>query len=279
MSTTITKESMNEFRSWLHSEERSEGTIAKYMRDLERLSAWLGDKEVTKENLTEWKEHLIENGYEPVTVNSMLAVVNTYCRFAGLNIKVKFLRIQRKLFREESKELTKDEYEKLIRTAEEKGNVRLAMLIETIGATGTRVSEVQYITVEAAKAGRTQISLKGKIRDILLPGKLCKKLLKYAKKQKIASGEIFITKSGKGTSRKQIWAEMKAICKAAGVEASKVFPHNLRHLFARVFYRVTHDVAKLADLLGHSSIETTRIYLLSTGAEHARQLEGLGLVQ
>ena len=270
---------MNEFRSWLHSEERSEGTIAKYMRDLERLSAWLGDKEITKDNLTEWKEHLTENGYEPVTVNSMLAVVNTYCRFAGLNIKVKFLRIQRKLFREESKELTKDEYEKLIRTAEEKGNVRLAMLIETIGATGIRVSEVQYITVEAAKAGRTQISLKGKIRDILLPGKLCKKLLKYAKKQKIASGEIFITKSGKGMSRKQILTEMKAICKAAGVEASKRFPRNPLHLFARVIYQVTHDVAKLADLLGHSSIETTRIYLLSTGAEHARQLEELGLVQ
>ena len=277
--TTITAESINNFKSWLHSEERSEGTIAKYMRDLEKLSVWLGDKEITRENLTEWKEHLVGSGYEPVTVNSILAVVNTYCRFLGLNIKVKFLRIQRKLFREESKELTKDEYERLIRTAENKDDFRLAMLIETIGATGIRVSEVQYIMVEAAKAGRTQISLKGKIRDILLPGKLCKKLLKYAGKQKIASGEIFITKSGKGMSRKQIWAEMKALCKAAGVEASKVFPHNLRHLFARVFYRVTHDVAKLADILGHSSIETTRIYLLSTGAEHAQQLEGLGLVQ
>lgn len=164
------------------------GNHRKIYARLERLSAWLGDKEITKENLTEWKEHLTENGYEPVTVNSMLAVVNTYCRFVGLNIKVKFLRIQRKLFREESKELNKEEYEKLIRTAEEKGNTRLAMLIETIGATGIRVSEVQYITVEAAKAGRTQISLKGKIWDILLPGKLCKKLLKYAHKQKIASG-------------------------------------------------------------------------------------------
>ena len=214
-----------------------------------------------------------------MTVNSMLAVANTYYRFAGLNIKVKFLRIQRKLFREESKELTKKEYERLIATAEKKGNYRLAMLIETIGATGIRVSEVQYITVEAAKAGRTQVSLKGKIRDILLPNKLCRKLLKYAKKQKIASGEIFITKSGKGMSRKQIWAEMKALCKEAGVEESKVFPHNLRHLFARVFYKITHDVAKLADILGHSSIETTRIYLLSTGAEHAQQLERLGLVQ
>ena len=277
--TTITTESINNFKSRLHSEERSEGTIAKYMRDLEKLSAWLGGSELTKGNLTEWKEYLIESGYEPVTVNSILAAVNTYCRFMGLNIKIKFLRIQRKLFREESKELTKDEYERLIRTAEEKGNTRLAMLIETIGATGIRVSEVQYITVEAAKAGRTQISLKGKIRDILLPGKLCRKLLKYAHKNKITSGEIFITGSGKGMSRKQIWAEMKALCKDAGVEASKVFPHNLRHLFARVFYKVTRDVAKLADLLGHSSIETTRIYLLSTGTEHAQQLEGLGLVQ
>ena len=276
---TITAESMNNFKSWLHSEERSEGTIAKYMRDLEKLSVWLGDKEINKENLTEWKERLVESGYKPVTVNSILAVVNTYCRFCGLNIKVKFLRIQRKLFREESKELTKDEYERLIHTAENKGDSRLAMLIETIGATGIRVSEVQYITVEAAKAGRTQISLKGKIRDILLPGKLCKKLLKYARKNKIASGEIFITKSGKGMSRKQIWAEMKALCGAAGVGDSKVFPHNLRHLFARVFYKVTRDVAKLADLLGHSSIETTRIYLLSTGAEHAQLLEGLGMVQ
>ena len=141
------------------------------------------------------------------------------------------------------------------------------------------MSEVQYITVEAAKSGRTQISLKGKIRDILLPGKLCKKLLKYAHKNKITSGEIFITRSGKGMSRKQIWSEMKALCKDAGVEESKVFPHNLRHLFARVFYRVTHDVAKLADLLGHSSIETTRIYLLSTGTEHAGLLERLELVQ
>lgn len=279
MNLTITDKSINEFLGCLHSEEKSKGTIDKYKHDLRRLSAWLKDKEISKENLTAWKEYLLSEGKEPVTVNSMLAAVNTYCRFAGLNIKVKFLRIQRKLFREESKELTKAEYEKLIATAGKKGNHRLAMLIETIGATGIRVSEVQYITVGAAKAERTQVSLKGKIRDILLPNKLCRKLLKYAKKQKIASGEIFITKSGKGMSRKQIWAEMKALCKEAGVEESKVFPHNLRHLFARVFYKVTHDVAKLADILGHSSIETTRIYLLSTGAEHAQQLERLGLVQ
>lgn len=276
---TITPKCINDFSRWLLAEEREKGTIEKYTRDLRKLSAWLGDRAISKENLVSWKEQLVEDGYEAVTVNSMLAVANTYCRYIGLNIKVKFLRIQRKLFRDESKELAKAEYERLIAAAKKKGNHRLALLIETIGATGIRVSEVQYILVEAVKAGRTQVSLKGKIRDILLPGKLCRKLLKYAKKQKIASGEIFITKSGKSVSRQQIWAEMKALCKEAGVEESKVFPHNLRHLFARVFYKATRDVAKLADILGHCSIETTRIYLLSTGAEHVRQLEELGLVQ
>lgn len=278
-SMTITEENITNFKNWLHAEERSAGTIVKYTRDLHRLSDWMNGREITKELLTEYKEYLTQSSFEPITINSVLAVINTYCRYIGLNIRLIFLRIQRRLFRDESKELKKDEYEKLIRAAEDKGDYRLALLMETIGATGIRVSEVQYITVEAAKAGRTQISLKGKIRVILLAKKLCRKLLEYARKQKNASGEIFITKSGRGMSRKQIWSQMKAICKAAGVEASKVFPHNLRHLFARVIYRATRDVAKLADLLGHSSIETTRIYLLSTGAEHARQLEGLGLVQ
>ena len=276
---SITAKSIEDFKARLIAEGRSQGTISKYIHDLKQLSDWLGGKEISKENVTKWKEHLADSNYKPVTVNSMLAAVNTYCRFLGLDIKVKFLRTQRKLFREESKELKKEEYERLIRTAENKGDLRLAMLIETIGATGIRVSEVRYITVEAARAERTQIFLKGKIRDILLPGKLCKKLLKYAHKNKITSGEIFITGSGKGMSRKQIWAKMKSLCDAARVEASKVFPHNLRHLFARVFYKVTRDVAKLADILGHSSIETTRIYLLSTGAEHAQLLEKLELVQ
>ena len=276
---TINRESIEEFKSWLRAEERSEGTIVKYMRDLTRFSDWMYDRHINREMLIEYKEHLTPHGFEAVTVNSMLAAINTYFRYIGLNIRLKDLRIQRRLFREENRELQKNEYEKLIRTAETRGDFRLALLMETIGATGIRVSEVQYITVEAAKSGRTQISLKGKICDILLPNRLCKKLLKYARKQNIAAGEIFITKSGKGISRKQIWAEMKAICKIAGVEASKVFPHNLRHLFARVFYRVTRDVTQLADLLGHSSIETTRIYLRSTGAEHVRQLEGLKMVR
>ncbi len=275
----MTMENLNQFQAWLVSEERGAGTIQKYLRDLAGFSAWLGGRGIEKETVAGWKEHLLENGYKPVTVNSMLAAVNTYCRFAGLCIKVKFLRIQKKLFQEESRNLKKEEYERLVVAAKGVGKERLSLLLETIGATGIRVSEVKYITIEALRDGKAEISLKGKIRTILLPGKLCRKLLKYARKQKIASGEIFITKSGKGLSRKQIWAEMKAICKKAGVEASKVFPHNLRHLFARIYYKVTRDVAKLADLLGHSSIETTRIYLLSTGEEHARQLEGLGLVR
>ncbi len=276
---TITKEAFDKFKAWLISEERESGTIQKYLRDLRAFSVWLNGGELVKEAVLGWKEHLLKKGYKPVTVNSMLAAINTYCRFAELCIKVKFLRIQRRLFQNESRNLKKEEYDRLIAAAEKSGKERLALLLETIGATGIRVSEVKYITVEALKAGRADVSLKGKIRTIILPNKLCRKLLKYAKKRKIASGEVFITKSGKGISRKQIWAEMKAICKEAGVEASKVFPHNLRHLFARIYYKVTRDVAKLADLLGHSSIETTRIYLLSTGEEHARQLEGLGLVR
>ena len=191
-------------------------------------------------------------------------------------LPVKALRLQRRVFRDQSRELTREEYGRLLAAAD--GKPRLALLMETICSTGIRVSEVQYITVEAAREGRADISLKGKIRTILLPGKLCRKLLKYAKQQKTASGEIFLTRSGKGLTRRQIWAEMKALCVKAGVERSKVFPHNLRHLFACAFYRVTRDIARLSDVLGHSSIETTRIYLISTGAEHARALDRLGLV-
>lgn len=274
----ITEESMNNFKNWLHGEERSTGTIEKYLRDVKALCIWLDGRELTKENVADWKASLQQAEYQPITINSMRASINTYCRYAGIDCRIKFLKVQKKVFRDEDKELTQAEYERLIMTAQKKGNERLAMLLETIGSTGIRVSEVQYITVAGAVAGKIQIALKGKIRVIMLPKKLCRKLLKYAQRQKIASGEIFITKSGKGLSRKQIWADMKKLCKDADVSASKVFPHNLRHLFARVFYRVTRDIAKLSDLLGHSSIDTTRIYLLSSGEEHARQLEGLGLV-
>ena len=267
------------FSELLMKAERSTGTIEKYRRDVQSFAAWLNGREVTREAAAGWKHYLQEQGYNPATINSMLVALNRFFDFMGWHIcRVNTLKLQRRLFRSADRELTKEEYIHLIETAREKGKERLALLMETICATGIRVSEVQYITVEAARQGRTEISLKGKIRTILLPGKLCKKLLKYAKKQKTVSGEIFLTRNGTGLSRKQIWAEMKAICRLAGVAASKVFPHNLRHLFARTFYRISHDVAKLADLLGHSSIETTRIYLISSGSEHEKQLNRLQLI-
>ena len=267
------------FHQFLREDEREPATIQKYLRDVRAFAEWLDGQPVTKEQVTHWKEHLQKSGCQPVTVNGKLSAVNKFFSFLGwTDCRVKHLKIQRKIFRSTEKELTKEDYTRLVETARGLGRERLALLIETICATGIRVSEVKYITVEAAQEGQTTVALKGKLRTILLPGKLCRKLLKYARKRKIASGEIFLTRGERSLSRRQIWAEMKALCAKAGVERSRVFPHNLRHLFARTFYRACRDVVKLADVLGHSSIETTRIYLISTGAEHARQLERLGLV-
>ena len=268
-----------DFSQHLRSEERSSGTVEKYLRDIRAFAAWLDGRPVTKEVVSDWKAHLLEERYAPVTINSMLAALNSLFRFLGWDdCRVKFLRVQRRLFQETSRELSRGDYDRLTASARELGRERLALLMETICATGIRVSEVRNITVETAEQGRVEISLKGKIRVILLPTKLCRKLLKYAKRKKIASGEIFLTRSGKNLSRRQIWAEMKRLCSHAGVEPSKVFPHNLRHLFATTFYRACKDIARLADVLGHTSIETTRIYLLTTGSEHIRQLDRLGLI-
>ena len=275
----ISKNQIADFLKYLQTEERERGTIEKYLRDIQNFAAWAGKQEITKELTTQWKEHLQSQGHQPTTVNGKLSALNKFLSFLGKSdCRVRYLKIQRRIFRNTEKELSKADYLRLLETAHSLGKERLALLMETICATGIRVSEVRYITVEAIQAGRTDISLKGKIRTILLPGKLCRKLQKYARKRKIASGEIFLTRNGKGLSRRQIWAEMKSLCKQAGVTASKVFPHNLRHLFARTFYRIYKDVVKLADVLGHSSVETTRIYLVSTGMEHIRQLERLGLI-
>ena len=275
----ITNELLLAFSEYLQSNERAPGTIEKYLRDVSAFHIWLGNRSVTKELTAEWKERLLENNHAPVTVNSMLAAVNSFFRFAGWeDCQVKFLKLQRRLFRDAGRELSRAEYERLVETAANLSRPRLALLMEAICGTGVRVSEVRYLTVEAVQAGRADISLKGKIRTILIPNKLCRKLLKYARKQKITSGEIFLTRSGKGMSRRQIWAEMKSLCERAGVEPSKVFPHNLRHVFAAAFYKSCKDIVRLADVLGHSSVETTRIYLLTTGVEHAQMLERLGLV-
>ena len=277
---TVTKKEIRQFSDALAEEERSAGTIEKYVRDVRRFAVWLDGEEVSRERTAAWRDGLLERGYAPVTINSMVAAVNQFFTFLGWEeCKVKALKIQRRLFRDDRRELTREEYQRLLDAAHGLGRERLALLLETICSTGIRVSEVKYITVEAAHAGRAEISLKGKLRTILLPGKLCRKLKKYARQQKTASGEIFLTRSGKSLSRRQIWAEMKRLCKTAGVAPSKVFPHNLRHLFARTFYRVCRDVVKLADVLGHSSVETTRIYLISTGAEHANILRKMRLVE
>lgn len=270
---------LSDFADYLRAEERSAGTIEKYMRDVRKFFCWLGNEILGKTQVSAWRAQLLADGYAPETVNSMIVALNRFLDFIGRSdCRVHTLRIQRKLFRRPDRELTRPEYERLVQTAERKGQQRLSLLLEAITATGIRVSEVKYLTVEAARARRAEIALKGKIRVILLPNKLCRKLLKYAKKQKTVSGEIFLTRNGKSLSRRQIWSEMKNLCKFAGVEASKVFPHNLRHLFATIFYRACKDIAKLADVLGHSSIETTRIYLVTSGTEHARQLAHLRLI-
>ena len=276
---TITEELIDSFCTHLCTEERSTATVYKYVREVAAFALWLNNEELSKEAATAWKHELVQHGYHPATVNTALAALNGLFRFLGRDdCRVRFLKIQRRAFRDESKELTQGEYNALVEAARARGKTRLALLIETIGGTGVRVSEVAYITVEAAQRGRAEIALKGKIRTILLPAKLCRKLLKYAKAQHIDHGAIFRTATGKPLSRRQIWGEMKAICRAAGVEPSKVFPHNLRHLFAVAFYKVSRDIVKLADVLGHSSIETTRIYLMTTEKEHQRQLDRLRLV-
>lgn len=275
----ISTSGLQRFAACLAQDERSSGTIEKYLRDVRAFARWLDGRAVTRELAAAWRDGLLAQGYAPTTVNSMVSAVNHFFQFLGRqDCRIRFLRLQRRTFREQRRELTREDYRRLLNAAGERGQKRLGLLMETICATGIRVSEVRYITLEAARQGRADISLKGKIRTILLPAKLCRKLLKYAREKEITAGEIFLTSGGKSISRRQVWREMKGLCERAGVDPSKVFPHNLRHLFATLFYRACRDIVKLADVLGHSSIDTTRIYLMTTGAEHARQLEKLGLV-
>ena len=276
----LTQREFDQFEDYLRHDEREESTIEAYLRSLTRFAEWADGRAVTKELAMEWKAALSEAGYRPISVNAMLAAVNKFFTCMGReDCKVKYLKLQRQMFRKSEKDLSKEEYQRLVQAAHEKGDLRMELILETICATGIRVGELKHITVEAVRAGVAEIALKGKIRTILLPHRLCRKLQKYAKQQKIASGKIFLTQDGLPVSRQSIWTRMKALCEAAGVERSKAFPHNLHSLFARSFYGSCHDVVRLADVLGHSSIETTRSYLMSTGKEYLRQLDKLGLVQ
>ena len=267
------------FAHHLQLREKSPGTIEVYCRGVTAFAKWLGGTAVQPGSAAAWKSHLTAAGYAPATINCMLIALNSFFRFAGRpQFGARLLRVQRHTFRDSCRELTRADYLRLVDAARRTGRKRLALLLETICATGIRVSELQYITCEAVHRSYAEISLKGKVRTILLPGRLCRKLEKFARRQRIFCGEIFRTRSGRSIGRKQVWAEMKVLCRLAGVPASKVYPHNLRHLFARTFYRASRDIAMLADILGHSSVNTTRLYLVATGIEHARQIERLGLV-
>ena len=269
---------LSSYVTYLKEHERSKSTIQKYAYNLALLCAFLDGAPVTKTALIEWKQQISET-YAPASVNSMLAAVNNFLAFMGWQeLSVKRLRIQKSLFLDERKELTHSEYIRLVNAAERRNNKRLSLVIQTICATGIRVSELRFITAEAVSNGKAEICNKGKRRIVFLSGKLCRLLQKYLKQQKKAAGPVFTTRTGKPLDRSNIWRDMKALCKSAGVDAEKVFPHNLRHLFARTYYTLERDLSRLADILGHSSINTTRIYTAESGMTHARQLERMGLI-
>lgn len=275
---TLTDAQIERYLSHLREQERSPATIQKYAHDLKALSRWLMGEPATKAALLEWKQRLSES-YAPATVNAMLTAVNGCFRFLGWKeLPVKLLRLQKNLFLEESRELTRQEYVRLVSTARCRGDQQLTLVIQTLCATGIRVSELRFITVEALRRGRAEVSNKGKRRIVFLPEKLRRLLRSFAKAQKITAGAVFVTRTGQPLNRSNIWRSMKALCGAAGVAAQKVFPHNLRHLFARIFYSMEKDLSRLADILGHSSVNTTRIYTAESGAVHARQMERMGLI-
>lgn len=275
---SLTIAHMKDYLNFLWEQERSVATIEKYAHDLRSLFEFLNGRPMKKELLLEWKAHLAES-YAPATANSMMAAANGFLGFMGWReMKIKPLKIQKSPFRDEQKELTQAEYARLVRAAEGEGNQRLSLVIQTICATGIRVSELKFITAEAVHTGRTEVNNKGKRRIVFLTDRLRRLLKKYLQQQKNTAGAVFVTRSGRPLDRSNIWRDMKALCKKAGVEPGKVFPHNLRHLFARTYYTLEKDLSRLADILGHSNVNTTRIYTAESGLVHARQLEGLGLV-
>ena len=275
----ITNEIITRFEQYLYEEERSDNTIEKYMRDIRFFREWLGGRTVDKSIVLAYKKELCEK-YLPASVNSILSSLNSLFMYMNwYDLKVKTLKIQRRIFADKEKELTKAEYHRLLTAAKNKKNERLYYLMQTIGSTGVRISELKYITCEAVDKGRAIINCKGKIRQVFLPRQLCKMLKEYMRRQNIKSGSVFVTKNGKPLDRSTVWRMLKGLCESAGVAKSKVFPHNFRHLFAKTFYSIQKDIVRLADILGHSSIETTRIYTMESGEVHIMQLQRLGLLR
>lgn len=266
---TLTAALIRRYTDYLREQERSAATIQKYAHDLTALLEYLQGGALTKALMIGWKE-VLSADHAPATVNSMLAAVNGFLRFMGWHaLTVRLLKIQRPLFREEQRELSKAEYARLVDAAQRAGDERLALILQTICATGIRVSELRFISAEAVRSGRAEVCNKGKRRTVFLPDRLRRLLKAYLKKQKITAGAVFVTRTGRPLDRSNIWRAMKALCESAGVEPSKVFPHNLRHLFAKVYYALEKDLARLADILGHSSVNTTRIYTMESGAVRA----------
>lgn len=269
---------LSKYESWLYENEKSRGTVKQYRVCLARFARFLQGRPVSKEQVIRWKEQL-KRRVSPSTVNGALAALNGLFRYVGWgDCIVKFLKVKHRIFRPEGRELTKEEYHRLVAAAGEKGDERLALLLQTVCATGIRISELDYITVEAARAKTAVVDCKGKVRQIFLPSGLCELLLEYAKKREIQTGRIFVTRTKRKLDRSNIWRDMKKAAALAGVEPEKVFPHNLRHLFARSFYSQEKDMLRLADILGHSSMATTRIYTMESGENHARQLEKMDLI-
>ena len=274
----ITETVLLHYREYLEEEEKSPHTIEKYLRDIRFFRIWLSERSVSRQELAAYRDSLKEI-YAVQSINSMLSSINSFLRFCGwTDCCVRQIRVQKQIFCSQDKELSRGEYRRLVEAARRKKKERLEAALQTICATGIRISELSFITVEAVYRGSTSVSCKGKCRQIFLPQKLQQLLKRYIRKRNIKKGQVFVTGSGKPWDRSNIWREMKALCREAGVMPGKVFPHNLRHLFARTYYNMKKDIAKLADILGHSNINTTRIYIVSTGREHQRQIGRLGLV-
>ena len=275
----ITGDLIVKFRNFLIDEEKASATQEKYMRDIKAFAQWASDSALDKRKVLDYKDYLISK-FAPASVNSVLSSLNSFFEFnKWYDMKVKMLKIQKQIFAQKDKELSKAEYERLLDAAKAKNNERLYLLMQTICASGIRVSELRYITIEAIQLRKATINCKGKMRIVILPKELCKMLAEYAKNQKIKSGAVFVTKTGKPLDRSTIWKMMKMLCECARVAACKVFPHNLRHLFARTFYTLQKDIVRLADILGHSSVNTTRIYTMEDGEIHRRQIQKLGLLR
>ena len=275
----ITTETIKSFNDYLINEEKAAATVNKYLHDIGEFQIWLDEQELCKTAVLAYKSYLCER-YAPASVNAALSSLNSFFNFMEwYDLRVKNLKIQKQIFASTDKELTKAEYDRLLQAANQKKNERLYLLMQTICSTGIRVSEVRYVTVEAVVRGIAEINCKGKRRQVFLPKQLCQILKQYIKEQKIKSGAVFVTKNGNPLDRSNIWSDMKKLCKAANVSEKKVFPHNLRHLFARTYYSLQKDIVRLADILGHSSVNTTRIYTMETGEIHRRQIQKLGLLR